>query len=193
LIAEKNRRAAAKEQDKLRKEQERIDRTKHLNKVRDGLSYSDEIATEICERIASGELLTLLCQDEHMPTVRRCNQWLREHQDFRALYEQSLQDRLSIFEEDLVSIADSAARDYIEVKSKGQTRRVLDPARNQIAKLQIDVRRLHLVAGRPAKWGSVQTLITKSADDDISNLSPEDLERQILEIQAKSSRASRAA
>jgi hypothetical protein len=42
-----------------------------------------------------------------------------------------------------------------------------------------------LKAGRPAKWGDASTLITKSADDDFSNLSAEELERRIADIERK--------
>ena len=108
LKAERAKRKLVKEQ-----ELERLrERFKVLQQRKDGLSFSDELATEICERIASGELLTVICLDEHMPTVRRCNQWLRDHSDFKALYDQSLQDRLSIFEEEIISIPDAAARDF---------------------------------------------------------------------------------
>ena len=132
--------------------------------------FSDELATEICERIASGELLTVICLDEHMPTVRRVNSWLREHTDFKALYDQSLQDRLNIFEEQIIQIPDEAARDFDVVKSKGSERRVLDPGKLQAAKLRVEVRRMHLKALRPQRWADVSTLITKSDDFDTSGL-----------------------
>lgn len=93
---EKRRQVRAQELERLR------ERFRVLQQRKDALSFSDELATEICERIASGELLTVICLDEHMPTVRRVNSWLREHTDFKALYDQSLQDRLNIFEEQMI-------------------------------------------------------------------------------------------
>jgi hypothetical protein len=184
LKSERQKRTQAKEQERLRVEREREERLK-LRK--DAVTYSDQLATEIVERIASGELLTVICLDEHMPTVRRCNQWLREHSEFRCLYEQSLQDRLSIFEEQLVEFADAASRHYDEVTIKGVKKRVRDPVVIQGAKLSIEVRRLHLIAGKPAKWGSSTTLITKSDDGfDPANLSAEELEKQIAEFERKS-------
>ncbi len=162
------------EQERLRIERERQERTKQR---KDGLAYSDTLASELCERCASGELLTVICLDDHMPTVRRVNQWLREHSEFRLLYEQSLQDRLSIFEEQLVELADSASRHYDVVKVKGVEKRVRDAVVIQGAKLAIEVRRLHLIAGRPNKWGNSTTLITKSEDGfDPANLSADELE-----------------
>jgi hypothetical protein len=177
-------------QEYRRKHQERIERYK---RNKEAVEYSDVIATEICERISAGELLTATLLDEHLPTIRRCNQWLKEHGEFAALYASALNDRLSIFEEDIVRIPDEAARDFDEVKSKGSVRRVLDPAKITAAKLRVEVRRLHLKAGKPQKWGDSTTLITKNADEfDPSNMSADELERQIADIENKS-RVGRAA
>ena len=129
-----------------------------------------------------------------MPTVRRCNQWLRSHQDFKILYDEALRDRLAIFEEQLIQIPDEAARDVQIVKKGNSERRILDPARITAAKLRVEVRRLHLKAGNPAKWGDTSTLITKSADpDDLSNLSAEELERRIADLEAKNASVRRVA
>jgi len=68
----------------------------------------------------------------------------------------------------------------------GTTRRVLDPARITAAKLRVAVRRLHLVAGNPQKWGDVSTLNVKSEDPfDPANLNDAELEARISEIERK--------
>jgi hypothetical protein len=183
LKAEREKRLRIKEQEQARLRE----RLKLLQQRKDALAYSDASATEICERIASGELLTVICLDEHLPTVRRCNQWLRDHSEFAALYQSALNDRLSVFEDQLVEIADSAARDFDEVKSKGSVRRIIDPGKLTAAKLRVEVRRLHLIAGKPQKWGSSTTLITKSDDAfDPASMSAEELESQIAQIEHKS-------
>jgi hypothetical protein len=188
--AEKAKRLKRIAEEKARINQERMER---LRERKEAVQYSDPLATEICERIASGELLTVIMLDEHMPTVRRCNQWLRDHGEFAALYQAALSDRLSIFEEQIIQIPDEAARDFDEVKSKGSVRRILDPGKLTAAKLRVEVRRLHLKAGKPQKWGDSTTLITKSDDAfDPANFSPEELERQIADIERKS-RPARAA
>jgi hypothetical protein len=183
LKAEREKRKLIKEQEQARLKE----RLKLLQQRKDALEYSDPLATEICERIASGELLTVICLDESMPTVRRCNQWLRDHGEFAALYQAALSDRLSIFEEQIIQIPDEAARDFDEVKSKGSVRRILDPGKLTAAKLRVEVRRLHLKAGKPQKWGDSTTLITKSDDAfDPAGMNAEELERQIADIEHKS-------
>jgi hypothetical protein len=85
--AEYRKRKKAKEAEQQRIAQETGER---IRRHKDALQFSDALATEICERISAGELLTVICLDEHLPTVRRCNQWLRSHQDFKILYNEAL-------------------------------------------------------------------------------------------------------
>jgi hypothetical protein len=183
--AEKTKREKRIEEAKLRIEREQLERTKQR---KDGLAYSDALATEICALLSAGGLLSVVCsENDKMPSVIRCHEWLREHSDFRALYEQALQDRLEIFADEIISIPDSAARDFDIVTTKGVTRRILDPAKITAAKLRVECRRLHLVSGKPQKWGSLTTVVTRSEDGfDVSGLSAEDLENQISEYERKS-------
>jgi hypothetical protein len=97
-------------------------------------------------------------------------------------------DRLSIFEEDTVFIADSMKDDFKTVIKNGKEKRVADPEMVARAKLRIEVRFKHLKAGRPQKqkWGDVSTLITKSDDpNDAANLSAEELEKRIADLDTK--------
>jgi hypothetical protein len=162
------------------------ERLKDVAKLKEALPYSDARAQEICERIAIGELLINICNDEHLPTMRRCNQWLNEHPDFKALYQSAINDRLNIFEEQVIQIADDMRHDLRTVIKGGQEKRVADPEMVARAKLRIDVRFRHLKAGRPAKWGDVSTLNVKSTDDDPANMTPDELEKQIAAIESKS-------
>jgi hypothetical protein len=55
------------------------------------------------------------------------------------------------------------------------------------ARLRIEVRFKHLKAGKPQKWGDVSTLNVKSQEEfDTSNLSADELEKQIADIERKS-------
>jgi hypothetical protein len=158
-----------------------------LLKERDTLPYSEVVAQRMCERISAGELLINICSDDDMPTLRQCNNWLSGHGDFNMLYQSALNDRLGIFEEEVIKISDESARDFDLVTMKnGSEKRVLDPARVTSAKLRIEVRFRHLRAMRPAKWGDVSTLVTKSEDpNDTANLSNDELERRIADIELK--------
>jgi hypothetical protein len=161
--------------------------------AKEALPYDEFIAQEICERISCGGLLIEICDDEHLPTVRRFYQWLRDNADINALYKESVNDRLNIFEEQIIQIADDASRDFREVVRHGRTVKVLDSEAIARAKLRVEVRFRHLKAGRPQKWGDVSTLNLKSEDpNDLSNLSQDELEKQIAELDLKN-RIARAA
>jgi hypothetical protein len=122
-----------------------------------------------------------------MPTLARCKIWLNAYADFAALYKSAIEDRLSIFEEEVISIADDMGRDYKNILTKGGIeKRVADPEMIARAKLRIEVRFRHLKAGRPQKWGDQTTIISKSADPfDPSNLSTEELDAKIADLEAK--------
>ena len=167
----------AEEREKARREA--------VGKAKNTLPFSEPVAVEICERISSGELLINICADEHLPTVRRVTQWLRESQDFAALYRESINDRLTIFEEEVIKIADDASRDFRDVVRNGRSVRVLDGEAIARAKLRVEVRLKHLKAYKPSIWGETSTLNVKSAGDDAADLTTEELEKRIAEIDAK--------
>jgi hypothetical protein len=181
--AEKAKRIQAKEQEQHRIERERLER---IRQRKEAIEYSDALPQEICERIAIGELLINICLDEHLPTMRRCNQWLRDNLDFKSLYDSAINDRLSVFEEEVIKIADDVKNDFRTVIKNGREKRVADPEQIARARLRIEVRFKWLKALRPAKWGETSTLNVKNTDEfDTSNLSADELEAQIAAIENK--------
>jgi hypothetical protein len=171
--------------DSIKIEEAEDNRRKAIEIRKNALAYSEPLAIEICERISSGELLIVICNDEHMPTVRRVTQWLKENGDFDALYKESINDRLAIFEEQIIQIADDASRDFKEVTRNGRTQRVPDGEAIARAKLRVEVRFRHLKAGRPAKWGDSTTIVTKSEGEDYESMSTEELEKRIAAFEHK--------
>jgi terminase small subunit-like protein len=149
-----------REQERLQAEQEAIEakRQAELFVTKGTLPFSEPLAIEMCERVSSGELLISICGDEHLPTVRRVTQWLRESPEFAALYKDSINDRLTIFEEEVIKIADDASRDFRDVVRNGRTTRVLDGDAIARAKLRVEIRLKHLRAFKPSIWGESQTL-----------------------------------
>jgi hypothetical protein len=176
---ERRRRIAQAKKDLIEQKRQQIEyeRAAKLRAQKNAINYSESMAKDICLRISSGELLINICDDndESMPTVRLCHLWLKEHDDFNALYVDSLQDRLRIFEEQVIQIADDMQNDFKIITKKGVERRVPDPDMVMRAKLRIDPRFRHLKAGMPQKWGDISTLNLKTDDLDAKNLSMEDL------------------
>jgi hypothetical protein len=185
---QKQQERAKAEQDRIAKaKQDEINRElyKEQLKIKDKIDFSEELAIEICERISAGELLINVCKDSHMPTVRRCSQWLKQHSEFSALYNEAISDRLIIFEEEVISIADDAARDMKEITKSGKQIKVQDAEVIARAKLRVEVRFRHLKAGRPQKWGDSTTIIAKNEEDSIGDMSLQDLEKKIADLEFK--------
>jgi Bacteriophage Sf6, terminase small subunit-like len=184
-----------KAQERLLKEQERMNQQRiaaeaeKLIPLKNKIDYSDRLAQEICERISAGELLINICDEPHMPTVRRVNAWLRDNLDFKSLYDSSISDRLSIFEEEVIKIADDCANDFKEVIVRGQKKKVADPDVIARAKLRVEVRFKHLKAGKPQKWGESTTLKVRNDGDefDPASMSAEELEKKIADLEKKNS------
>jgi hypothetical protein len=117
--------------------------------------------------------------------MRRVQTWLKEYPDFQALVNMSIQDRLFVFEEQVIEIADVMKNDFRTVMN-GKEKRVADPDMVARARLKIEVRFRHLKAFKPQRWGEVSTLITKSEDSlDMANLSTEEIEKRIADMEAK--------
>jgi hypothetical protein len=132
---------------------------------KDLIPYSEAIASAICGRISAGEFLTLICLDGDMPTVRGTHQWFREHPDFAALHKEAVNNRLDIFEDEVVTIADDSERDFKMVTKHGKQAKVLDADVISRAKLRIDARKAHLKAYRPSVWGEQSTLNVKQDEN----------------------------
>ena len=185
LLSERLQESSKRLEQAAKENEERAQRERVGHDQKNTLPFSEPIAIEICERVSSGELLINMCVDEHLPTVRRVTQWLRENNDFALLYKDSIGDRLTIFEEEVIKIADDASRDFREVVPNGRTVRVLDGDAIARAKLRVEVRLKHLRAYKPSLWNESSTLNVKSAGDDVADMSTEELERKIRDLEEK--------
>jgi hypothetical protein len=93
---------------------------------KEAIPFSESLAMEICHRVSAGEFLTKICLDHEMRTVRSVTQWKKDHKEFALLYDEAIRDRLDIFEDEVVTIADESENDFKLVKKNGKQVRVLD-------------------------------------------------------------------
>jgi transposase-like protein len=71
-------------------------------------SYSDELALEICTRLAEGESLKRICSDEGMPNRSTVNAWRRDHPAFSAMFARAREDCSDTMAEAAVAVAMTA-------------------------------------------------------------------------------------
>lgn len=55
--------------------------------------YTEELADEICEKLALGKSLVSICEKDEMPGYRTVMTWRRDNEDFRQRYERACEDR----------------------------------------------------------------------------------------------------
>lgn len=97
--------------------------------------YTTEIAEKICEEIASGKHLHLLCSTEAWcPPERTVYQWLNKKPEFAQMYAHARERQQEIFAAEVILIADTEP----------------DPAR---ARNRMDARKWHASKVAPKRWG----------------------------------------
>jgi hypothetical protein len=149
------------------------------------IPYSETLAEEICRRIRAGEFLTVICMDEHMPTTSRAIQWKKMYEDFGTLYALAVSDRLDIFEDEVVTIADDTTSDVKTIKKGNKETKTVDGEVISRSKLRIEVRFRHLKAGRPDKWGEQSTLNVNQNNDPegLAHLTMDELDEKIAKME----------
>lgn len=73
--------------------------------------YNAAIAELICERIASGELLSDICAEKGMPPRTCVYTWRRKHEEFAAAYTRARLEQQESWADELVRIAKDKSRD----------------------------------------------------------------------------------
>jgi hypothetical protein len=89
-------------------------------------SYTDEIADEICERLAEGESLRAICKSDGMPRMSSVFRWLADeaNERFREQYARAREEQAEALADEIVTIADGetpnadSARDRLRVDAR---------------------------------------------------------------------------
>ena len=140
--------------------------------------FSEEIAQEICTRIAQGESVRTICEDPTMPAQSTVYLWLYKNKDFSEHYVHAREAQADYLMDEILDIADTAVPETVNV-----------------AKLRIDARKFYTGKVAPKKYGEKITQEVTGADGgpvEVANtynmevLSDEEL-RSIISIANKAS------
>lgn len=119
----------------------------------DSVPYSEEIAVTICERIADGEFLRVICRDEGMPPWRTVYNWINAHPEFAERMELARAIGADAIASDCLEIADTPLLgEEVTIKGDG-TEEVKRSDMLGHRKLQIDTRLKMLAKWHPKKYG----------------------------------------
>ncbi|MBY3524944.1 terminase small subunit protein [Rhizobium laguerreae] len=81
--------------------------------------YTQTIVDKICKRIADGESLRSICNDDAMPAKTTVMEWLCDDEKaaFRTKYAQAREIQADGFVDEMVEIADDGTNDWMEKKN----------------------------------------------------------------------------
>lgn len=116
-------------------------------------TYADEVALQICERLANGESLKAICEDEGMPARSTVFKWLAENKPFSDMYARAREEQADAIFDEIIEIADDGRNDWMERRGEEDAGWVTNGENIQRAKLRIDARKWMAGKLRPKKYG----------------------------------------
>lgn len=125
-------------------------------------SYTEEVAAEICARVAEGNSLRSVCQAEDMPAASTVFLWLSKHPAFSEQYRVAREALTETMAEDLLEIADDGRNDWVEANGGGVE---YNGDHVQRSKLRVHARMWLMGKLAPKKYGDVQQHKHTGADD----------------------------
>jgi hypothetical protein len=116
--------------------------------------YSEEVADEICDRLANAESLRKICMSEGMPRQATVFRWLADERyaSFRERYACAREAQAHAMADEILDIADDGANDFMGEDEKYNGDAV------QRSKLRVDARKWLAAKLLPTKYGE-RTLV----------------------------------
>jgi len=130
-------------------------------------TYTEELADQICARIAEGESMRSIARDESMPAMSTLFLWLRTHTEFSEQYAKAKEESAAAWFEDIVDIADNQVGTPVTtsvvdeegnetvsvLELDGKPVMEIDASAVNHAKLRVDSRKWALSKLLPKKYG----------------------------------------
>lgn len=84
--------------------------------------FNEMIAAEIIDRLEAGELLSVICRDDHLPSYPTVNAWRRASPSFSSMIAQARTGQATPLVEEAVQILDEASTDSMAHVQKADKR-----------------------------------------------------------------------
>lgn len=136
--------------------------------------YSDELANEICQRIAAGELLKDICKDKDVD-ITTVYAWRQSHPELDRAYLHARKMQAQLFAEQLLSIKTETQDDVLS----GDKGPIINSASVQRHKLHSDNVKWFLQVGYPHLYGDGKKQEKIKID---SSTKPTELSQKIAEL-----------
>ena len=115
-------------------------------------SYTPELATVICERIAGGQSVAEICREPEMPAKSAVYNWLANRPEFVDLYARAREQQADKHFEEILQIADDGRNDT-QVDDEGNVR--VDHDHINRSRLRVDARKWVVARLSPRKYGDI--------------------------------------
>ena len=116
--------------------------------------YSEDVASEVCRLIASGQTLSEVCRRDGMPPRGTILEWvLDDREGFAERYARARDLQIEHWSDDLISIADDGQNDWMRRNAPDNPGWQLNGEHSQRSKLRSDNRKWLLSKLRPDKYG----------------------------------------
>lgn len=146
--------------------------------------YSEELAGEICARLADGQSLKEICKSDDMPARSTVFSWLAAHKTFTDMYMRAREVQADALFDEIVAIADDGSNDYMERLNdagEGVGWQENGEALRRSA-LRVDARKWVVAKLLPRKYSEKHTTILEGGDKPVGvdvKLSPIEAARQV--------------
>jgi len=132
--------------------------------------FTQDIADEICFRLAEGQSLRQICRDEKMPVMSTVLLWVLQDKNFAEQYRHAREIQADVMFDEVIDIADDGSNDWTEIETKsGRVIEVADHEHINRSRLRVETRKWYISKVLPKKYGE------KSVDQDSAKLLNEEL------------------
>jgi len=142
--------------------------------------YSEELAAQICERLANGEPLAAICRDEKMPCASSVYLWLTKHPLFSEMYTRAREDQADTLADQIIHIADNT-QIGIKTKTGKDGVEITEGDMIEHRRLQVDARKWVAAKLKPRKYS--EKLLNEHSGPDGGPIRTERIERVIVDPQ----------
>lgn len=115
--------------------------------------FTIEISDLICERLANGESLRSICEDDGLPTKTTVFRWLKANEEFRDQYARAREAQADALFDDILDIADNARNDWMERRGEDDAGWIANGENIRRSQLRIDARKWMAGKMRPKVYG----------------------------------------
>lgn len=136
-------------------------------------TYTEEVASEICERLSKGETLRSICKEPNMPGVTTVHDWRKKSKEFSVCFAQAREEGFEAIAEECLEIADDGSNDYMTITKGDVEYNVEDREVTNRSKLRVETRLKLLAKWFPQKYG--EKVDVTSGGEKIQQTSPEQL------------------